>query len=456
MDLNNPFSDSKAPSAVPSVVPSSASSAHQVSIQDSVVYSRDSTYARAPLKRRFKSYLLTGEYERPWLDDKRLKRTRMNNYIIYGFLVAGLAVSGYINYHATAEVPKHSYCLILDDTFSTLDTSVWTREVQVGGFGTGEFDWTTTDDHNAFVDDEGLHLVPTLTTNTTSITAAEIINGYTLNLTKAGGDGSCTGTTNEACSVHSNSTLRTIINPVRSARLNTNGSKSITYGRVEVVARLPAGDWLWPAIWMMPQDNVYGAWPASGEIDISESRGNDVSYPNGGRDTMSSSIHWGPSVDFDAYWLTTRGKALRRTDFSKGFHTFGLEWSEDYLYTWVDSPLQQVMYWAFPKNTNMFQRGRFTGHTANNSLVADPWSRTGKPNTPFDQPFYLILDVAVGGTNGWFVDGIGNKPWTDAGNGAADFYSGINQWYPTWSNGTGVSHGMTVKSVKMWQQGACP
>lgn len=104
MDLNNPFSDSK----TPSVVPSSTSSAHQVSIQDSAIASQNSTYSRPPLKRRFKSYLLTGEYERPWLNDKRLQRTRVNNYIIYGFLVAGIAVSGYINYNATTQVPKHS------------------------------------------------------------------------------------------------------------------------------------------------------------------------------------------------------------------------------------------------------------------------------------------------------------------------------------------------------------
>ena len=90
--------------------------------------------------------------------------------------------------------------------------------------------------------------MPTLTTDTTPITVAEITNGYTLNLTQAGGDGSCTGTTNEACSVHSNSTLGTVINSVRSARLNTKGSRAIRYGRVEVVAKLPAGDWLWPAI----------------------------------------------------------------------------------------------------------------------------------------------------------------------------------------------------------------
>jgi hypothetical protein len=81
------------------------------------------------------------------------------------------------------------------------------------------------------------------------------------------------------------------------------------------------------------------------------------------------------------------------------------------------------MYWAFPKNTNMFQRGQFTGRTANNSLVTNPWSHTGQPNSPFDQSFYLILNVAVGSTNGWFEDGIGNKPWTDAGHGAADFYA---------------------------------
>lgn len=101
-----------------------------------------------------------------------------------------------------------------------------------------------------FIDAEGLHIVPTLTNQTTSITDAEIFNGYTLNLTKAGGDGSCTGTTNAQCSVHSNRTLGTIINPVRSARLNTRGKKSIRYGRIEVVAKLPRGDWLWPAICM--------------------------------------------------------------------------------------------------------------------------------------------------------------------------------------------------------------
>ncbi len=54
----------------------------------------------------------------------------------------------------------------------------------------------------------------------------------------------------------------------------------MTYGRVEVRARMPTGDWLWPAVWMMPRDSVYGEWPKSGEIDIFEGKGN---WPSRGR-----------------------------------------------------------------------------------------------------------------------------------------------------------------------------
>lgn len=84
-----------------------------------------------------------------------------------------------------------------------------------------------------------------------------------------------------------------------------------------------------------------------------------------------------------------------------------MEWSESYLYTWVDNPLQQVMYIEFKKNTGMWKAGYFQGETVNSSLLVDPWSQTGRPNTPFDQPFFLVLDVAVGGTNGYFADGVG-------------------------------------------------
>jgi beta-glucanase (GH16 family) len=142
----------------------------------------------------------------------------------------------------------------MEDNFDKngLDDSHWTHEVQTGGFGTGSFDWTTTDSKNSFTDAEGLHIVPTLTTESTDISEAQLFNDYTLNLTKSGGDGSCTSDDVKQCSIKSNETTGIVIPPVRSARLSTKGKKFIKYGRVEVVAKMPAGDWLWPAIWYGP------------------------------------------------------------------------------------------------------------------------------------------------------------------------------------------------------------
>jgi len=85
----------------------------------------------------------------------------------------------------------------------------------------------------------------------------------------------------------------------------------------------------------------------------------------------------------------------------------------------------------------------------------DPWSQTGRYNTPFDQNFYLILNVAVGSTRGYFGDSIGGKPWVDEqpSSAAFDFWKANSTWLKTW--GAGDKRGMTVQSVKMWQQGAC-
>jgi len=410
------------------------------------------SYPARDEKHQFRSYRLTGPYEQPWISDKRLKRTRYNSYIVYGLMVLGLGIAGYLCYNAVASVPKHNYCLVLDENFQTLDSSIWNHEVQVDGFGTGSFEWTTTDSANSFVDSDGLHIVPTLTNQTTSITSDQLMNGYTLNLTT---DGTCTSTdVNVSCAVTSNSTYGTMLPPVRSARLTTAGKKTIKYGRVEVVAKLPKGDWLWPAIWMMPQNSVYGAWPRSGEIDIMESRGNGVEYPDGGVDNFASTLHWGPSSDLDAFWRSTAGRTIRRRDFSQDYHTFGLEWSKNYLYTYMDSKLQNVFYTGFGPGT-MWDRGKFAAMTVNNTLLVNPWGATGNPNTPFDQDFYLILNVAVGSLNGYFPDSVGSKPWVDASTYLArgDFWRAADKWLPTW--GTGNTRGMTVKSVKMWQEGAC-
>lgn len=122
---------------------------------------------------------------------------------------------------------------------------------------TGSFDWTTDDQLNTYISDTGLHIVPTLTLDSTNITVGELLDGYTLNLTS---QGVCTSNETSDCVVTSNYTAGTIINPVRSARITTKGKKTITYGRIEVVAKLPAGDWLWPAIWYVPEATTHLAY----------------------------------------------------------------------------------------------------------------------------------------------------------------------------------------------------
>lgn len=234
--------------------------------------------------------------------------------------------------------------------------------------------------------------------------------------------------------------------PVFSARINTKDSHTIKYGRVEVVAKMPKGDWLWPAIWMMPVNDTYGPWPASGEIDIVESRGNNHTYSQGGNNVISSSMHWGPEPDTDRWWQTSKKRTARHSVYSQGFNTFGLEWSEKYLFTYVNNRLMMVMYTPFAKS--MWKRGKFPPANSNGTALFDPWSHTGKDNTPFDQRFYLILNLAVGGTNGWFKDGEDGKPWADKSkNAAKEFWDARSQWQPTWTQPY-----MEVKKVTMMQQ----
>jgi hypothetical protein len=111
----------------------------------------------------------------------------------------------------------------------------------------------------------------------------------------------------------------------------------------------------------------------------------------------------GPTSSLDAFWRTTAGRMIRRTDFSQSYHTFGLEWSGDYLYTYMDTRLQHILYIGFKGQPSLWKRGEFSQTVVNNTFIVDPWSATGNPNTPFDEAFYLILNVAVGSRNGWFL-----------------------------------------------------
>ncbi|KAL8640534.1 MAG: hypothetical protein Q9228_002552 [Teloschistes exilis] len=423
----NPFSSPWASGRASVNASSSALNIHQQAQQQKYFHSR-----------RVKK----GEIERPWLDKKDPREKWVTIIPLIG-LALGFAFAGFLIYDGMKTVVKHEYCSILEDDFSQgLNPSVWTKESEVGGFGNGQFEQTTATDENVFIQDGKLHIKPTLQDE-------NLINtNNIIDLTKA--PLTCSSDVFHNCHAVTNITNGTIVPPVKSGRINTKKGATIKYGRVEVTAVLPEGDWMWPAIWMLPVENKYGDWPKSGEIDIAESRGNNYTYGQGGNNIVSSALHWGPNEANDGWWRTNVKRNALHTTFTKKEHTFGLEWSEKYLFTYIDTRLLQVLYTNFDQS--LWQRGQFPLSDSNGTRLTDPWSQTGNKATPFDQSFYLIINVAVGSTNGWFKDGASGKPWVDQSLTARkDFWDARAQWQPTWEkNGE-----MIVSNVKIWKEGAC-
>lgn len=382
--------------------------------------------------------------EKPWLKSKTRRRLKYLDMIFCVGVFVGIGIIGLQVYFAWALITNFDYCEVLVDNFETFREDFWTREVQVGGFGNGAFDWTTNSERNSYVKGGKLYILPTLTNETLS--NEDIVNGYTVNLTA---DGTCTGSGKSQCWVSSNRTKNVVIPPVQSARLNTKVSASIKYGKIEIRAKMPRGDWLWPALWLLPVNDTYGGWPASGEIDIAESRGNGVHYAEGGYDQISSTLHWGPSSTIDGYLQTFKSYTRRIGMFDSTYHTFGLEWSDKYIKTYVDRRLQQVFYHKF--NKPFWQIGKFQTTYDNGTYIQNPWP-ANNPIAPFDQEFFLILNVAVGGTNGFFPDNMGNKPWINSqeDNAASSFWSSVDSWYNTWPKNPD-ERAMIVDFVKIYK-----
>lgn len=147
-----------------------------------------------------------------------------------------------------------------------------------------------------------------------------------------------------------------------SARLTTKNKGDWKYGRVEVKAKLPGGLGTWSAIWMLPTDNVYEIWPGSGEIDIME----HVGYSP---DSIFSTVH---TVAYNHTIGTQVGETIESKNATTGFQVYSLEWEENELRSYVDDKC----YFTF---TN---------------------EHTGSEAWPFDQRFYLLLNLAIGGNLG--------------------------------------------------------
>jgi hypothetical protein len=227
---------------------------------------------KAPMPSSRLAEKLTKE-DKPWMTKKE-PRQRISYWLTLSMVVIGIACSAiviYFGWIGVRQIKDDQLCLVLEDNFNSLDlTSTWTRDVELGGFGNGEFQIATADSENLFIKNNQLYFKPTLTSDDSQVGSTDkVISGGQFQLgddCTAGKPGSSDGSGQGNCTASSDGT--NVLPPVKSARISTKGHHTMQFGKVEVRAKLPTGDWLWPAIWMLPDGNNYGPWPMSGEIDV--------------------------------------------------------------------------------------------------------------------------------------------------------------------------------------------
>ena len=153
-----------------------------------------------------------------------------------------------------------------------------------------------------------------------------------------------------------------------SGRISTQNLKTFTYGRFEVRAKVPNGQGYLPAFWLMANDeNVYGQWPRCGEIDCMEVMGQDTKK-------LYGTIHYGnPHAESQGTYTIEDGKE----SFSDGFHTFTCDWEPGKITWYVDGK-------------KYHEESNWHSTTEGQGTLTYP--------APFDQPFYIILNLAVGGS----------------------------------------------------------
>ena len=225
--------------------------------------------------------------------------------------------------------PSNEWALVWSDEFEgdSIDFTKWAREENNYGGGNNERQAYRTDPKYSFVKDGSLNIAVYRDQHTTS-------------------DGK-----NQ---------------PYSSARLRTLNRGDWKFGRFEIRAKLPEGEGIWPAIWMMPTNSPYGSWAAGGEIDIVESRGNKVAETLG---ALHFGGRWPNNVYLDHIYRFPGKNA------AEDFHVYAVEWNADEISWFVDG-----VRWKTRKNSEWWSSGA-----------------RQNPSAPYDQPFHLILNVAVDG-----------------------------------------------------------
>lgn len=177
--------------------------------------------------------------------------------------------------------------------------------------------------------------------------------------------------------------------PFSSGRLRSKNKGDWLYGRFEARAKLPAGQGTWPAFWMLPTDQVYGGWAASGEIDIMEAvnigtqTDAEGAAPNTPETRVHGTLHYGYAWPENVYSGT--GYVLpEKKDPSEGYHTYAVEWEEGEIRWYVDD-------YHFATQTSADWFSAYKNEQGENKV--------NPGHSPFDQLYHIVLNHAVGG--GW-------------------------------------------------------
>ncbi|MFN3352272.1 MAG: family 16 glycosylhydrolase [Brevundimonas sp.] len=270
---------------------------------------------------------------------------------LVGLLAASPAV-GPIQSQAPPEAQARWETVWRDDFDGpSLDRTKWAPEVACWGGGNDERQCYTDRDANIQVRDGTLHL----------IARPERFTGPLRD--DGGADASEASRTQD----------------YTSGKVRTLGLAAWRYGRFSARMKLPTGQGTWPAFWMMPADAVYGGWPLSGEIDIMEAVNLGAacsSCPEGLENRTSGAIHFGGRIP-DNRVLFQRDEASPAPGPAEEWRVYTVEWAEGVIQWFVDDRL-------FLRVTSA------DWHT-------DSPAAAGRPHAPFDQPFYLMLNLAVGG-----------------------------------------------------------
>nr|WCL15047.1 beta-1,3-glucan-binding protein 2 [Sogatella furcifera] len=317
-------------------------------------------------------------------------------------------------------VPACKGHLIFDSNFENNIDKNWTNEIHLND---DESEFVVFDNIpvNVFCKSNSLNIRPTLLDDYYGENYT-ISKGQTIDLTAK-----CTESNEKLCKKEK---IYTILPPVMSARLTTKESFSFKYGVVEVKAKLPRGDWVVPEIWLHPKAfKPYGA-KNSGRMILAKSIGNANLHHNG--------IPIGNNLLTAGLQVDERTKKFRKNKheglWSNEFHDYRLDWTPQGIKFSVDGDI--IGEWFGNKNSPLLQ--------------ATGLSQGYGPVSPFDQEFYLLLGVHVGGYLDIPDDAVSGdhaKPWKNTyPKRMLKFYEDLKNWYKTWNDDTKLQ----VKNIKVW------